>query len=259
MTQPKHQTTHLSIPCSRQMYCDESECALHPLPIPRLNVSTTIQYWGDSIQAQLECDLRQWVHDNGTARVQSSYVKVGCPWRCNSDLKRLKEQMMVADTIVFSVGSHYEQRQRREFGEFLRRLQPLLIQFTTSGGTLLVRSISATHFNHTNGLYSPKSVVATRACVPHTSTRIPSVHMEQIRELQRFAHAVGGVYVDVYNQSRSGYAEHATTHDGKTVLDCRHFCSSCGMYRRWNVQLINQVVQQTTQISNATSANRTGC
>ena len=91
MTQPKHQTTHFSVPCSRQMNCDESEYTVHPLPIPQLNVSTTIQYWDDSIQAQLECDLRQWVYDapSGTpwVQVQSSYVQVGCPWNCNFNPK----------------------------------------------------------------------------------------------------------------------------------------------------------------------------
>jgi hypothetical protein len=243
----RQQPNRLTVPCSRSYFCKGSACAYNPFHAPSRNITAKFQFWGDSVQAQMECDLRQWVHDapwNGV--VTSSFLHVACPWQCTVKASELKRKAAEADIIVFNVGAHYEEKPVQKLSEYLSQIQPIFEHFVQRGGLLVVRSISATHYNEPYGVHSPQVSANTKVCVPHTSNAMPSSVVDQIQALSRLAHSVNAVYLDVFNMSRGGYADHATTESNKPKLDCRHFCSSCSMYRNWNIQLMDIVQRHQT-------------
>ena len=157
-----------------------------------------------------------------------------------------------ADVIVFNIGAHYEGNSwtgpygNNELNIFLEEITPIFQTFVNKGGILVIRSISATHFNTSNGMYSKESYEATIRCVPHTSTA-PYV-IQQTKTLRNFARSLDAIYLDIYELSRVAYSKHATEHNGKKVIDCRHYCSSCSVYRTWNMKLIDAIIRKKSQI-----------
>ena len=241
------QPNKFTVKCSRQMLCPKSACAFKPMPIPTLNVTIAITYWGDSISAQMECDLRQWAHDaNAATRIRSSHVLMGCPWIC--DLKCGPHlQRDSTHVIVFNVGAHYEDKPIHQLLGLLHVLTPIARRFVDDGGIFVVRSVSATHFDSPMGMYNyPNgSVVQSGGCVSHHCNDVAQIVVEQTEALKNFTNLTGGLYFDIYKQSCAGlHAEHATTHHGNSILDCRHFCSLCSVYRNWNAQLVDLVQQK---------------
>jgi hypothetical protein len=77
--------TRLNVKCSRSFYCNASNCESLQMRSPTISHSyhqmqsfllsgninrnkissnqVQIQYWGDSIQTTLECDMRQWLYE----------------------------------------------------------------------------------------------------------------------------------------------------------------------------------------------------
>ena len=196
--------THLDVKCSRHYYCNVSNCQpVHMIIVSNSTSSSssssfscyneiqsnffgtvgelTVHYWGDSLQAQLDCDMRQWAYENKihSIKVKSEYIQVGCPWYCDDDenegiksertkkkkqkkkgrnkpsLTFLKQYAKYSDVIVFNIGGHYENDDlaklnfERDMGKYYQLLLPFVL---LPNKVLIIRSPSPTHFNTTNGL-----------------------------------------------------------------------------------------------------------
>jgi hypothetical protein len=231
-----------------------------------------IQYWGDSVQATLECDMRQWMHDaSAGTKMTSEYVQLGCPWRkCTPEggwkglaLRTQKD----VDMIVFTIGNHYEFLPINDFKADLDRYYDILEPFLKGGGNytrsrkraLLVLSPSPTHFDTPNGLFNetlrdryPKNDTNFEfLCVPIPNGIMPSIITQQKEALKTFVNrlkksmtessaAAIVEYVDVHSLSLSRHQEHR----GKTrpFIDCKHFCQNCGILRAWNALIVDKIM-----------------
>jgi hypothetical protein len=150
-------------------------------PIPpagQLNIERPlrIQFWGDSISATMECDLRQWQYEvqhkrrimspnNDTSGASMApplngldidYIELGCPWAgCEpkngwDDLKYNVSAQ--ADVIIFNLGAHYELFPRKPMSSNWANYEKVLKYFVEQGGRLIMRSPSPTHFATHTGL-----------------------------------------------------------------------------------------------------------
>ena len=160
-----------SAQCVRDMQCSARTC--RPLAIlpPATFVAAMrnhhVQFWGDSVSAQLECDLRDRLlravgqhqgvtdyHSLGiypTLNASVSYLAVGCPWGCRrmnnmsvempreharellplravSDKKLLSWHASRATHIVFNIGAHYEDVGAAAFAASLKSFEALFAQ-----------------------------------------------------------------------------------------------------------------------------------
>merc|ERR1712193_169840 len=96
------------------------------VPVPTLSPEQFIlsmagkhlQFWGDSVTAQAECDLRTALLEGGqhcvnethkgaecpSINASSSYLKTGCPWGCNQypkvDKNGHREALGVKDLLL---------------------------------------------------------------------------------------------------------------------------------------------------------------
>ena len=197
----------LTVSCSRGFYCETDVCmpiyirkpsytshsyqeiqsfligneSITATPTSPLSYPVRIQYWGDSIQATMECDMRQWLHEIDllsppidVVRWASSFLVAGCPWHCNPPedyWENLINSTRKHDVIVFNLGSHYEQSYPNDLGysigntsvsddiesvfraEIFQRYFDILQSFVSlERKILLVRGPSPTHFDTHDGL-----------------------------------------------------------------------------------------------------------
>ena len=291
--------TKLDIACTRNFYCNSSNCqpvyikgyAQHSYReiksklFDASNRPLKIQFWGDSIQAQVECDMRQWTHENSKCNstvgyspeewskscipttVSSEYLQVGCPWyNCTPSIgwEGLIRRAKTADVIVFNIGAHYEggidddslpyQKRDIAFDVDIDRYYSVLQTFMTlESKVLLVRGPSPTHFDTEDGIPDRGIENATQilneiwkrnnfqyACVP--LRKVPDVIRRQKQGLlslvNRLKHsnmtdATSTVdFLDVYDLTRDRHMEHSDSR--KVIMDCKHYCQNCGVYRAWN-------------------------
>lgn len=257
----------LNVNCSRSYYCSPSICTtirlsgidqgvLEDFLFLKSSRSIRIQYWGDSIQAQMECDMRQWMYDHSDlydnnlsySVFTSDYVQIGCPWRkCvpEGGWNRLRNLTKEADVVVFNLGAHYEFQDKTFFEEELKRYEQVLVTFVEQGGLLIVRSPSPTHFETPDGLYTPVERnkvlrnAGNRTCSPIQS--MPPIVEHQDRNLKAFAERQNATYLDVYGISKERSFEH--TEPNKKGIDCKHFCQNCGLFRAWNALAVSKIMQ----------------
>ena len=218
--------------CVRNHTCDT--CAPMPtLPAHALAAAVRdkhLQFWGDSVQAQMECDFRYALNaiapftDYHCSLVECGarypslnssvkHVWAGCPHMvttCSPErhqIHELPEEELLAKArgathIIFNIGAHYEEFEPTNLLESLRRFHAV---FTRSGAKLIVRSQAETHFPTTDGLWMspPRTDLVTHRpageyCVPHP----PPIHLHFTEiELRRFARKTGAAYLDVRGPS----------------------------------------------------------
>lgn len=204
--------TRLNVKCDRGFYCNASNCESLQMRSPTISHSyhqmqsfllsgninknktssnqVQIQYWGDSIQTTLECDMRQWLYEISLFQrnrsdidvlpaISSSYHWAGCPnpGQCDKPKEVIWENLQKAtsyekaDVIVFTLGSHYEFNYPENWNFFIgdlvassdielvfrneifQRWYDILQSFLMlENKTLLIRGPSPTHFDTENGL-----------------------------------------------------------------------------------------------------------
>ena len=255
ITAPEEKTF---VECSRQFFCPKSACigALEYKLSSSVDVCTIwnnkkkkIVYWGDSITGQHECDMRQWISTTecvNSSQTEIHFDQIGCPWRCNLNLAKLRREASAADIIIFNIGAHYEDADKMKiFYQSLHNLTQLFEKFTAQGGIAIIRSPSASHFPSKEGLYQ-KGMNQTK-CEPNNGQ--PDLVYLQQQALKQFADNVNGVYLDVYKLS-DDWTQHANLHSGIASFDCRHFCSWCPMYRNWNKLIMDIIYRHNKNKTN---------
>jgi len=273
----------LDVDCSREYYCRQSRCTAP-------NVSSafsltimedylfghvsgqsqrrkSIQFWGDSINAQMECDFRQWQHDylsqqqqysnknSSYERIKSTFVQVGCPWRnCTPATgwgAGLTNMARKAHVIVFNIGAHYEFLDAEKIENDIRKYEPYLRAFVHEHhGLVIVRSPSPTHFDTPTGLANREIIRELRKiklaqnltnndlCAP--LSRMPPVIQHQDDMLRAMAHRISAFSEDVYSLSLDHWND---KREDTAASDCKHFCQSCGIWRAWNIGVAEQMVK----------------
>ena len=281
--------------CVRNHTCDR--CGHHAtLPVSTLVAAVRnkrIQFWGDSVQAQMECDLR--VALNSVAQpvplacnlmecgahypslnASSRYFWVGCPHQasCSVSNQTIVEMMhhslvkraQTATHIVFNIGSHYESYSgpvmSRSLGHFHRVLSHV-------GASVIVRSQSDTHFPTADGMLLSEARTnipntepsAGGFCVPHRPRL--TLHFTEV-EIRRLAGILHAPFLDVLALS-----DYPNAHPSPTLTanrysddlqlplyhtDCRHFCQNCGIYRAWNSQLVSALIVEPNAMHTSAAA-----
>jgi hypothetical protein len=152
-------------------------------------------FLGDSVMAQLECDLRFaldsvaecWVQPNSycskshgqcteefvypALNISTRMLGAGCPWHCvkhaNGSVKEERALLLTATdilpsatAIVFSLGNHYEDRSRDAFDASLAQFEAALRRARLP---VAVVSPSATHFATASGSYHGSTRSTRRA------------------------------------------------------------------------------------------------
>lgn len=270
----------LDVKCSRRYYCNSSICRTIQFPgrqhemedfLFRSNNTSSkgglrIQYWGDSVQAQMECDMRQWRHSvthnspSSTAStdmaLQSDYIQIGCPWRgCvpKGGWGVLYNHTQQADVIFFNLGAHYEFSKPGVFEKELAKYEPVLQPFVARGGVLVVRSPSPTHFQSEDGLFTQQMRNAfaldagNATCVAIDG--MPTIIQHQARLLRAFAARLkNSTFLDIFEISKDRFYEH-TQPNNKKGIDCKHFCQNCGLFRAWNALSVSIVMMQLAEVT----------
>lgn len=292
----------LNVLCSRGFYCNASSFAPLQIHAPTVSHShqdmisflagknkTTnsshnlrIQYWGDSIQATMECDMRQWLLEiqgllesseslesspvNISATIiSSSYLKIGCPWHCDPAKEyweNLKLSYNATDVLVFNIGSHYELGDESTFrDEILKRYYDILHSFLMlEKKILLVRGPSATHFDTENGLANETQRESlTQMFDDSNSTyaycsplrKIPDVVLAQERVLSILVDRLQSSDARSPSSSVAYMDVYEMTKDRHTEhttislkpLDCKYFCMNCGVLRAWNALVVDYLMR----------------
>ena len=252
-------------PCTRNFKCEDAfiqkSCDVASVMVASStrgkhfleNSVERISFWGDSVSAEAECDLRSWAleynllinstdysgfigHRGGTVR----YLEVGRPWFPTLDTERLTREIALATVVVFNIGAHYENGFFSLFVEHLRTFEIIFRNFTTNGGLLFIRSPSPTHFATKGGLYENASGPIS-SCVPRNGFDMPDNIAEQDRLLRELAMRVDATYLDIYYLSDK-YDQHVGRTSQNTT-DCRHFCQRCPILRTWNSLLIHEILR----------------
>jgi hypothetical protein len=294
--------SRLNVICSRGFYCNISSCAPLQLRSPTVSHSyqdmisylsgknrtassrnLRIQYWGDSIQATMECDMRQWLLEiewllestsslesspvNISATISSGYIKIGCPWHCDPPQEYwedLKLSYNTTDVLVFNIGSHYE-----EFGniesifrnEILERYYEILHSFLMlEKKILLIRGPSATHFDTENGLANETQRESlTQMFDDSNSTyaycsplrKVPDVVSAQEQVLSMLVDRLQSSVARSKSSSVAYMDVYEMTKDRYSEhttirlkpLDCKHFCQNCGVLRTWNAMVVDYLMR----------------
>ena len=241
--------------CTRRLTCMPDQCVPMPTLPPTVFKERLqgihIQFWGDSVSAQMECDLRSAVCEAGvpafnlsdtgsifpTINSSSEYVQVGCPWSCldkdTSTSDRLLTQAKLATHIVINIGNHYQNNVTHLVRD-LSKLEKILSK--ASHATVIVRSQSMTHFPTPTGAYDPsrKKVFQKMKC---RRAPIPTSLDALEKELRSFTQLVNATFLDVTGLS-DDYRHHPDVVD---QLDCLHVCQTCPVLRSWNSLLLSKI------------------
>eukprot|EP00308_Calcidiscus_leptoporus_P004912 CAMPEP_0119403160 /NCGR_PEP_ID=MMETSP1334-20130426/143244_1 /TAXON_ID=127549 /ORGANISM="Calcidiscus leptoporus, Strain RCC1130" /LENGTH=265 /DNA_ID=CAMNT_0007427101 /DNA_START=153 /DNA_END=950 /DNA_ORIENTATION=+ len=247
--------------CSRNMQCaNPATCRQHAV-LTDMEVAARmrnqhLQFWGDSVSALMECDLRERVlravgasnarigRTSGyfpTLNASSSYIRVGCPWTCSVGKLRAAPDKT---HIIFNIGSHYEADgvyrgfDGQHFANSLRQFEPTLRR---TNARVVIRSQTKTHFPTPFGYFNRTlSANEWRTHPPPACMARPpadGLHFTEV-EIRRFATRLDADYLDVLGLSDDPNA-HPQYHDGKPVFDCRHPCQNCDTLGTWNSALLS--------------------
>jgi len=255
-TKPKE----LSVPCSRNMTCPA--CSLVPT-LPASIFTHVVQnkhilFWGDSVTAQVECDLRaavveaghvepanQWSKGGDFPSINAStrFVQRGCPWNCakgsyneTSNISALVQDAENATHVVFHLGHHYPTKNLADSVD--RLYKPALLALRNAGKSVIVRSMNTVHFHTPQGTYDSKTYHNNEhsyVCYGHSPKVGEFSALDQV--LRKLAVDTGALLLDISGLSDDPHS-HAMYHDGKLVRDCTHVCSNCDMARSWNSLLL---------------------
>jgi hypothetical protein len=197
------------------MTCDPGVCTAVPtLPdstIAAAFAGHTVQFVGDSVTAQFECDLRQVLtktavhtqalscdeevtpicpgkhssvfNDLSGTKTTVLYQKAGCPWAC-VDSNQTAHQLDItlngrngghnATTVVFNIGAHYKS------AESLRRVIPYFLEALANSPakSIVIRSPNIAHFKTPTGSYNASTVKG--GCQAHSADSLP---LERIHDI----------------------------------------------------------------------------
>jgi len=288
---------HLDVECSRDYYCPPSRCtapqnlsAQYTLDTlqdglfgdinrRRTPIISKIQFWGDSLTAQMECDFRQWQHDyvvqqqqqkkhrNTTTkkknnnnlsieRIQSTYVQVGCPWHdCTPKAgwgTALTDMANQADVIVFNIGAHYEFLNATQIEADIFRYEPYLRAFLEAPKKPLaiVRSPSPTNFDTPTGLATIEMIHSLQKLKKEQNlTRddicapLLTAKMPPIVQHQDVLLRGMADRIGAYYHDVYTISLHHWKDRRAGVSDCKHYCQSCGIWRAWNVGVAEQILK----------------
>ena len=130
-----------------------------------------LQFWGDSVSAQMECDFRGALWQAGVeatgAQVTNmgadysslnasvDYVQIGCPWACGGavgrNLSQLESHARAATHIVFNIGEHYRDSTEKHLIDDIAVFDRVL---SNTNAQLVVRSPNPTHFATSTGKFA---------------------------------------------------------------------------------------------------------
>lgn len=208
--------------CSRNMTCDPGVCTAVPtLPdstIAAVFAGHTVQFIGDSVTAQLECDLRQVltktaVHvqalpcdkevtpicpdkfsnkvfiDSNGKKTKVLFLPVGCPWKpCNVNNTQTAHELDIilngrngghnATIVVFNIGAHYNT------AKSLRRVIPLFSEAlaNSSAKYIVIRSPNTVHFATPTGSYNDSMVIGRCQALSPDSLPLERLHDNTLRK-----------------------------------------------------------------------------
>ena len=256
------------LPCSRDMRCkDPRTCQRLPI-LPDASFAKSVHhrnvlFLGDSVSAQMECDLRGRIRrtvgasnvrglsgssaDFPTINASVRYIGIGCPWFCTNQSHEVvptyfQQHVSSATHIVFNIGAHYEGKHQQLLDKHLQLFAGLLIR---SSARLIVRSQSHTHFPTKDGLFQHRGNGSGDGtyCMAHPAPPT-QLHVTEVA-LRNFAARMHAGYLDVLGLSDDANAHpifHATnmTHD-RVMKDCRHFCQDCDSFGAWNSLLVASI------------------
>lgn len=245
------------VPCSRHYQCrNVSRCAppsdlVHNNSvIAKLAANTHVQFWGNSLMAQAECDFRSalsavekpakesptYGHYKKLGAI-SEYVQIGCPWHCSFDHHNQSHEALNPDLllwrakhathIVFNIGAHYEARSNIYTSSVLNYyehvLRAAMHQYKV---TVVVRSPTQTHFDNAHGQWSGYDRTSLQ-CRPVQQPQHPPFY----HHMQGLARRLGARFLDLWDASDE-YSQHSDI-----AGDCLHFCQNCPLMRLWTLML----------------------
>ena len=231
-------------------------------------------FLGDSVMAQLECDLRFaldsvsecWSRPHPACdtergqcagefvyprlNISTRFLGVGCPWFCDqhnngSVTERralvLPQAAAGATSVVFNIGNHYAGMKEGFFTESVAQFE---LGLRRTRLPVAVISPSATHFATADGSYHGTTASSGGHCQAHAAGALPT-HPQEHHLRHLAARLPQGRYVDIYRLSDDPrqHSRWHTSADGKlhVVDDCRHFCQNCFMLRAWNTLLAQEL------------------
>jgi len=193
-----------TVGCSRIMTCNLSDCSATPaLPAKTIAAAfrgNVVQFMGDSITAELECDLRRALAsiavlvqplpcdkrrtpvcpdkyantftDANGVNTTVLFTQVGCPWACvnntnATDILELKRRVNGvngghnASVTVFNLGAHYTSRESRpSFQTTLDAFREVLAD--SSSRVIVIRSPNTVHFPTKSGDFDKEEYERTK-------------------------------------------------------------------------------------------------